>query len=178
MRCVIAVMTLLLSALMMRAGQPVDVVNKTFFTWGAECGTGIDMSANDMSSVDFNASFGLRRNWLSFAGVGAGANVMVSGSYRSYPVFAVLRTDFSRLTRLLFMDVRGGVSINYLDNNQSQTGAYASAALGVNLATGRTFRSYILAGYAYYARKDIVIEEVVLPYEPLHTAFIRLGVAF
>lgn len=177
MRYIIAILTLV-SALCVRAEQPVEVIDKTLFTWGAECGSTIDMSAHDMSSVDFNASFGLRRNWLSFVGVGAGANVMVSGSYRSYPLFAVLRTDFSRFTRLLFMDVRAGVSVNYLDNNQSQTGAYASVALGVNLAKGRTFRSYILAGYAYYGRKDIVLEEVVMPYEPLHTAFIRLGVAF
>ncbi|MDE6334854.1 MAG: hypothetical protein K2L77_09450, partial [Muribaculaceae bacterium] len=37
-----------------------DDPRRVVFSWGAEAGSSIDMSENDMSSVDINATFGLR----------------------------------------------------------------------------------------------------------------------
>ncbi|MGN0223543.1 MAG: hypothetical protein ACI4AM_05915 [Muribaculaceae bacterium] len=151
----------------------------TRFVWGAEAGAGIDMSNNDMSSIDFNASFGLSRGWIDMVGVGAGVNMPVSNSCRSYPIFAVLRTDFSPQLRLCFLDVRGGVSLNYLARDQQQTGLYGSINLGVNLATGSKFRSYVLIGYTFIDRKDLWEDDMTFTmYSPLHMATIRLGVSF
>lgn len=160
------------------AGDGDDVSSKTRFAWGAEAGSSIDLSGNDMSSIDFNASVGFSRGWISFLGAGVGADIMVSNSCRTYPVFALFRTDFSRRVKLLFMDVRVGAALNYLPSNVSQTAPYVSLNLGINLATGKTFRSYVLAGYTYVGRKDVTRDERVTPYEPLQLATIRLGIAF
>lgn len=160
------------------ASEGEEVSSKTRFAWGAEAGSSIDLSGHDMSSIDFNAAMGLSRGWISFLGVGAGADIMVSNSCRTYPVFALFRTDFSKRVKLLFMDVRVGAALNYLPNNVSQTAPYVSLNLGINLATGKTFRSYVLAGYTYIDRKDVTRDERVTPYEPLHLATIRLGIAF
>ena len=112
-------------------------------------------------------------------GIGAGVNMPVSNSCRSYPIFAVLRTDFSRQLRLCFLDVRGGVSLNYLARSQQQTGLYGSVNIGVNLATGSKFRSYVLVGYTFIDRKDLWEDEMTFTmYSPLHMATIRLGVCF
>lgn len=151
---------------------------RVLFSWGAEAGTSIDMSESDMSSVDFNATFGLRYRWINFAGVGAGANIMVSNSSRTYPVFAVFRTDFASSVNFLFLDLRGGAALNYLPGNVSQTGAYGSAAIGFVLATGKTFRSYITAGYTYIGRRDVELGGHVVEYKPLSMVSIRLGISF
>lgn len=151
---------------------------KVRFAWGAEAGSSVDMSGSDMSSIDFNASFGLRYRWINYVGLGAGANIMVSNSCRSYPIFAIFRTDFSNMLKVAFLDVRGGMSLNYLPGNTNQSGAYASLSVGFNLATGRTFRSYITAGCTYVSRRDIEVGERITPYKDLYLASIRLGVAF
>lgn len=166
-------------SLLTASAQLPDKPAGTHFVWGAEAGAGIDMSNNDMSSIDFNASFGLSRGWINMLGVGAGVNMPVSNSCRSYPIFAVFRTDFSRQLRLCFLDVRGGMSLNYLARDQQQTGIYGSVNLGVNLATGSKFRSYVLIGYTFIDRKDLWEDEMTLTmYSPLHLATIRLGVSF
>lgn len=169
----------LLGALMATAQtQAADADRRAHFTWGAEFGSSIDLSAHDMSSIDFNANFGMRWRWFSLLGAGAGANIMVSNSCRTYPLFAVLRTSFSDgRPRLVFLDVRGGVALNYL-NDKEQSGGYASVGVGFNLAGGKKFQSYIMAGYTFVGRKDINDETGFQPFDNLHYAGIRLGVRF
>lgn len=148
------------------------------FSWGAEFASSIDLSGHDMSSIDFSAYFGLRYRWLNLAGVGAGVNIMVSNSCRTYPIFAVFRTDFSPIVKIMFLELRGGMALNYLPDNVSQQAPYASASVGFNLARSSKFRSYILAGYTYISRKDVVTEDRTHDYSSLSMASIRLGVAF
>lgn len=163
-------------ALTVSSAEPEKV--KTKFAWGAEFGSSVDLSAHDMSSIDFNAGFGVSHGWLSLAGIGAGANIMVSNSCRTYPIFAIFRTGFSNKPGLLFMDLRGGVALNYLTDNLSKTSPYASVGLGFNLARGRTFQSYLVAGYTYNGRGDVETPEIKRHYQPLHYAGIRLGITF
>ena len=63
---------------------------KVRFAWGADLGSSIDMSANDMSSIDLSLAFGMRRGWINFLGVGAQGNIMISNSYRSFPFFSII----------------------------------------------------------------------------------------
>lgn len=171
----------LTAAVALHAAGPADepaVDRKVRFAWGAEFGSSIDLSAHDMSSIDFNAGFGLSWRWLTLAGAGVGANIMVSNSCRTYPLFAVIRTSFSERPRLMFLDLRAGTALNYLPRNVTQSGAYASAGVGFNLAGSRKFQSYIVAGYTFINRRDVTDETGTQPYEPLHFAGIRLGVKF
>lgn len=148
------------------------------FVWGADVGSTIDMSGKEMSSIDINAAFGVGYKWLNFAGIGAGANIVVSNSYRIYPIYAMVRSDFSNLVKFVFLDLRGGIALNYLSRNVRQTGGYVSPSIGFNLATGTTFRSYITVGYTYLYRKDMTVGDDIIPYSPLSMATVRLGVAF
>lgn len=153
--------------------------SKTSFAWGVEAGSSIDMSANDMSSVDFNASFGLKHGWIKFLGIGAEIDIMVSNSVRSFPVYLNLKTNFQRRQSLVFMDLRGGVAANYLPNNYQQTGTYAFGGLGVNLAQGRTFSSHLSIGYTFKQFFDIETRAgETIPLSDLHMATVRLGVTF
>lgn len=148
------------------------------FAWGAEVGGSIDMSANDMSTIDFTALLGYRRSWIKFLGAGVGMDIMVSNSCRSFPIFANLKTSFSNRPQLLFMDVRAGISINYLPDDLTQTGAYAFAGVGFNLASGKKFASHLTLGYSFVDRRDVNHNEHHLDFSPLHYASVRLGIAF
>ena len=160
------------------ANKPKMAPSRAHVAWGAEFSSTIDMSGNEMSSIDFNVFAGISYKWLSLFGVGAGADIMVSNSNRTYPIFAVFRTDFSKLVKVVFLDLRGGVALNFIEKHGRQTGAYASPSIGFNLATGANFRSYITVGYTYLARRDIVHGEEIIPNPSLSMATIRLGLAF
>jgi len=158
--------------------SPVEKADGTRFAWGAEVGSSVDLSAHDMTSIDFSASFGVSHRWIMLAGIGAGAHMMISNSCRTYPIFAVFRTDFSSFTKVLFVEVRGGMALNYLYDNANQTDPYGGVYLGFNLARGKKFKSYITAGYTHIGRKDVHSGEQVSKYDALSLASVRLGVTF
>lgn len=148
------------------------------FTWGGEVGGSIDMSANDMSTIDFTILLGYSRSWIKFIGAGAGMDIMLNNSCRSLPIFANLKTSFSSRPRLLFMDLRAGISVNYLPQDLTQTGAYGFAGLGFNLASGKKFASHLTIGYSFIERRNVDYNEHHIEFPSLHYASVRLGIAF
>lgn len=160
------------------APAPVEKPHKARFAWGAEFGSSIDLSAQDMTSIDMSASFGVNYRWIMLAGMGAGMNFMINNSCRSYPVFAVFRTDFSSFMKIVFVEARGGMSVNTLEYNTSQTKPYAGLYVGFNLARGKKFRSYLTAGYTYVGLSDVHHGDDIVKYTPLNLASLRLGITF
>lgn len=151
---------------------------RTAFTWGADAGASIDMTDNDMSTVDFDIYFGMRRRWIDFLGIGVGADIMVSNSCRSFPLYAAFRTNFVNRPTIAFWDLRLGVALNYLEHNHQQTGLYGFTGVGFNLARSRRFSSHILLGYTYRERRRIVGPEMEHDFGSLSCATVKIGVVF
>lgn len=168
-------------ALRIVAGQPKapdEITGWSHFAWGAEVGGCIDMTSNDMSTVNLGAYFGYRNSWIDVLGVGADVNMMVSNSVRAFPVYAMLRTGFSSRPTLLFMDLRGGVVFNNITDSTRQTKAYLSPGLGVNLASGHSFQSYITLCYVYNGMTSFVNGDRAYDIDGLSMACVRLGIRF
>ena len=159
------------------AGHDDSRYSRVHFCWGAEVGGSVDMSGNDMSSFDFNASFGMKYRWIKMLGIGAGADIMVSNSCRTYPVYVDFKTDFSTMPGLLFMNLKAGVGMNYMEQNAHAAGAYVFAGMGVNLARSSRFTSYMLLGYTFNQRPDATDPEPFTRPD-LHLATIKLGITF
>lgn len=151
---------------------------KTHFAWGADFGASIDLGGDEMTCIDFDVMFGMRRGWIKFLGIGAQADIMVSNSCRSFPLYAELRTNFRNSPSILFWDLKLGASLNYLEHNHHQTGLFGFTGLGVNLARGRSFSSHIVAGYTFRQRRTVVGDEMVHDFKDIHYASIRIGVLF
>ncbi len=150
---------------------------KLRFTWGADVGASIDMSGDDMSSLDVNVAFGMSRKWINFLGVGAEADIMVNNSCRSFPMFVQFRTNFRNRPSIVFWDVKGGVALNYLEHNHQQTGAYVSTGIGFYLARSDKFSSHLIVGYTFKERRP-VYGELTHEFKDLHYAGVRIGVVF
>lgn len=148
------------------------------FTWGADAGASIDLSGNDMSAVDFNAVFGMSRGWINFLGLGVEADIMISNSCRSYPIYVNFRTNFQNKPSLLFWDIKLGTSLNYLEHNHQQTGLYGATGLGINLARSSKFSTHLIIGYTYRERKTVVGEEMTHHFKSLNYATVKIGVLF
>ena len=149
------------------------------FAWGIDAGSAIDLTGRDMSAIGISACFGYSGPYLPFAGVGAAIDMMVSSSSSSYPVFAMVRTDFRRQHRLCFLEARGGVAFTNINNFATQTTPYGSIGVGITLATGRTFTSHVLLSYNYTKLNDVAVDEGVMArIHDLQYASIKIGIAF
>lgn len=148
------------------------------FSWGADLGGAIDMTGNDMSTVNLGAYFGYSGHGINMAGIGAGINMMVNNSCRAIPVYAIVRTSFSSRPRVVFADMRGGVVINNLPGSVTRTGAYLSPGVGFNLARGKAFTSYLTVSYVYNGMRPFDDGDQHRDIEGLHLACVRLGICF
>lgn len=178
-RCI----TLLILALTVALGcfaQRVsnDDFRKGKFSWGLDVGSAIDMTGSDMSAVDISGFLGYSGSYLRFIGAGASIDMMVSSGSNVYPLFAILRTDFSNRPRLFFMDLRGGIAFCNIENYSQQCNPYGSLGLGVTLAKGKTFSSHVILSYNYTRLNDVHLEEKVIKLSDLQYACIRIGISF
>lgn len=184
MKRIAAVLTAaLMSVMTLMAGEPAENSNESAvrplkFAWGADVGASVDMTGHDMSALGISAMFGMEWKWVRFAGIGAEADVMVSNSSRVYPLSVIFRTDFSQRRRLLFMDLRGGVAPGYLSHDTQQTVPYASAGLGVTLASGRNYSSHLMLSYIYLGQKECYKGDELRDCPGLSFVQLRFGVNF
>lgn len=160
------------------AQEGLNDCNATRFTWGASFGSDIDLTGNDKSDVSLDAYFGVRLPAVQVLGVGAGIDVPVSNSWRSYPVYAILRTNFLKRPSLCFLDARGGLSVNLLEYNQKQTGGYASVGVGFQLASSSKFSSHLILAYSFFSRSDYAHGDESVKVNDLHMATMRIGISF
>lgn len=150
----------------------------THFVWGADLGGGVDMSSNDMSTINLDAYFGYKGGILDVAGIGAGINMMVNNSNRAFPVYAVIRTGFRTRPTLCFLDLRGGVVFNNVGDTTTRSALYLSPGLGFNLAGGKSFQSYLTLSYVYNGMRPYADSEREYDINGLHMACVRIGIAF
>lgn len=148
------------------------------FTWGASLGSSIDMTGQDMTAIDIDAFVGYKGDYIRFAGVGAGIRMMVSNSSRSYPIYGMLRTSFTRAPSFLYLEIKAGVGLNNLYTDVYQRDFIGGIAVGFTLAHSRTFCSNFSLGYEYMPLSHARIESTDTHFRDIHYAAIRIGASF
>ncbi len=148
------------------------------FAWGADIGSGIDMTGNDMTSIDLNAFFGYKNQFIRFLGVGAGIDMMISNGSSAYPLYAMFRSGFSNRPTFLFLDARAGCSINNIQGYDSKTNFFGSLGIGFTLARGKNFSSHIILSYNFMPIGNLKADETVTHFDDLHYAALRIGASF
>lgn len=113
------------------------------FTWGADIGSGVDLTAHDMTGFNMSACIGYKGRWVRFAGIGAEVTSVMNNSSRLCPLYVMARSSFSPCHRLCFMEVRAGVSFNSIMQYKTQTDFYSSVGVGLTLAHSRKFSSHV-----------------------------------
>ncbi len=167
MKRVVIMLILSLGALALQAGSPEKTV-ASHFAWGASTGAAVDMSGHDMSAIDLDLIAGYRGGWVKFAGLGVGAEMMISNGSRAFPIYGELRTDFSRRPTFCFWDLKLGVSLNYLEGYEHGAGEYLSTGVGFKLARGERYSAHMLVSYTFHR---------AAPYD-LHSVGLTIGVVF
>lgn len=143
---------------------------QTNFAWGADVASSIDMTGQDLSTFNISAQFGYKNNAIEMLGAGGEIDIAVGNSNRLYPVFAIIRTSFVPGPMRCFFEAKAGYGFNNMNDGRNHDGIYGSAALGVNLAMGRNFRSHIVVGYTY--------RQLVRGYKDLSAVTAGIGINF
>ena len=146
---------------------------------GADVGGAADMGCDGMSTVNIDAYFGLRCPYLEMAGIGAGINVPVNNSNRTFPIYGIFRSSFSRDRQKVFGELRAGCVVNDRISGKSTCDFYCSPAVGFRLAHSPKYSSYIALGYIYngmHGKGYSDSQEIDI--NGVHLAVIRLGICF
>lgn len=160
-----------------RAAEPESTA-WDHFAWGAEIGGAIDMSSNDMSTLDIGAYFGYKNSFIDIAGIGTGINVMVNNSSRAFPVYGIFRSSFRSRPSFCFADLRAGCVFNEIGNKANQARLFLSPGVGFNLACGDSFKSYIILSYVYNGMRCDGENTEYRNVRGLDMACVRIGITF
>lgn len=158
--------------------QTETACRKLSFKWGAGFNGLVDLTSHNMSAIGIDAEFGMAWKWIRFLGIGAEGDIMVENSNRTFPIFVNFKTDFSNTDRLVFLDLRGGLAINYFYGNENQTEPYVSGGVGITLAEGKTFSSHIILSYTYLGNKNCYLGDYLRSCPGISLVNLRLGVTF
>ncbi|MCM1338035.1 MAG: hypothetical protein NC187_10230 [Candidatus Amulumruptor caecigallinarius] len=150
----------------------------TRLAWGVDIGSSIDLTTQDMSTLNADAYVGVRTGIMDVVGIGAGAHAMVNNSSATYPVYVVARTSFRRKPSLVFADLRVGMAFNSMFGQSTNTAFYIAPSVGFNLATGRKFRSYLTVGYSFNGVEHRTDPDMMHKIHHLDMATVRIGIAF
>ncbi len=124
-------------------------LSHSHFTWGAEAGTSIDLTAHDMSTFDVDVLLGYKNSFLNMAGVGVGIHRTIHTGDNFIPIYATLRSSFRPGRSLMFMNMRFGYSFNTIGDSPTFGDFNAAIGVGFNLSQSRRARTYILLNLAY-----------------------------
>lgn len=149
------------------------------FTWGVGLGSGVDLTAHDMTMFEISACFGYKNEWIRFAGIGAGIMSMMNNSSRCYPVYGMVRTSFSPYHRLCFLEAKAGASFSSFLSYGSQTNFYGSLGFGLTLAHSRKFTSHVVLRGVIMPLNSVTLTDGMKALDyTLAYAAIGLGCAF
>lgn len=144
------------------------------FTFGIDAGAYIDFSSTESSSIDIDIYGGYRKGIIQVIGLGMGIHPAFADHRMFIPIYAIFRCNFKENKSRCFADVKVGLSINELNKQTNNTGAYASAGIGFNLYQTQKLKTYVLVGYTYTQ----IVPFHIYKEKALHGASIRIGINF
>lgn len=128
-------------------GSSLDLA-LSHFTWGAEFGSSIDLTARNMSTFDVDVNIGYKSALFKLIGVGAGFHRGISSGINFIPVYAVIRTSFRKKPSLFFLNAQAGYSFNRIPGSKMHGDLVAALGCGINLTQSRHAKSYIILSAA------------------------------
>lgn len=154
-------------------------LEKSHFTWGAEFGSSIDLTGHDLSTFDLDVLLGYKNKLFKTLGLGVGIHRTVQGGNNFIPIYALIRTSFTKRPSLLFMNLRAGYAFSTIENSPMFGDYNFALGCGVNLSQSRKAKTYLIlnAGTRFFNKRHRdMIESLDTPY--IWTAQLQFGVNF
>lgn len=153
-------------------------LDNSHFTWGAEFGSSIDITGHNHSTFNLNLNIGYKNAIFKVAGIGFGINRSIVSGDTYIPVYALVRTSFTRKPSLLFMNLHLGYSFNTIEDSPTFGDMTSALGLGINLSKSRKANSYLILslGTRYFNQNHKSL--IKLDTKFIYTANLQVGVNF
>lgn len=148
------------------------------FSWGAEFGTSVDMSGYDSSTFNIDVMAGYRDSRVNLLGFGAGIHRAMGSGDNYVPLYGIMRTSFSKTKKLFFMNLKIGYSFNTIGDAPTFGDMNASLGAGINLASGKSYQSYLILGYEFRHFNQRNRSKVKIEAEDVSLVSLSFGVNF
>ena len=148
------------------------------FSWGAEIGSSIDLTANNLSTFDADVTIGYKNKFLKMAGVGIGIHKAFGSGNNFIPIYAVIRTPFRRKPSPFFFNITAGYSFNTIGDSAAKGGFNMSVGIGVDLAVAKLFHSHLILSYGYLHLNDRQFSDKLISNKNISLARLTIGVNF
>lgn len=153
-------------------------LSKSHFTWGAEFGSSIDMTARNLSTFDVDVNIGYKNAVFKVIGIGAGFHRGISSGINFIPVYLVMRTSFRKKPSLLFLNAQAGYSFNRVPGYDLHGDLISALGMGINLTQSRHAKSYIIlsaVGRYFNSRHE---EQTGIDAKSIIMARLQIGINF
>lgn len=148
------------------------------FTWGAEVGSSLDLTSNDLSTFDVDVVLGYKNPYIKLAGIGAGIHRSIHSGNNFIPVYAVLRTSFRRKPSLFFLNLQAGYSFNSISDAGTVGDFTGALGVGINLQQTSVAKSYVILSGAYQYFSTGNLQKIDLDQHYIFYARLMIGVNF
>ena len=153
-------------------------LSASHFTWGAETGMSVDVSGYDSSTFNVDAIIGYKNSMFRILGAGVGMHRALGSGDTYIPVYALMRTSFSKRPRLLFLSLKAGYSFNTIGDAPTFGDVNAAIGMGINLAVRRNFQTHIILSYEFRHFNQRHRSSIQLDAEDISLASLTFGVNF
>lgn len=149
------------------------------FSWGAEVGSSIDLTSQDLSTFDIDAQIGYKNSIIKLIGVGAGIHRGFHTGTNFIPVYLVFRSSFRRKPSLFFLNLQAGYSFYSISHAKSQGDLTGSLGLGINLSKSSSANSFVIlsANYQRFSNSTVIANSM-LEDNNVFFAKLAIGVSF
>lgn len=153
-------------------------LDNSHFTWGAEFGSSIDVTGHNHSTFNLNLNLGYKNALFKVFGIGVGINRSIASGDNYIPIYALVRTSFTRKPSLLFMNLQLGYSFNTIEDSPTFGDMSSALGLGINLSKSRKANSYLILslGTRYFNQNHKSL--IQLDTKFIYTANLHIGVNF
>lgn len=153
-------------------------VQKRHFAWGAEVGSSVDLTGNNLTTFDANIYAGWKNALFPIAGVGIGIQRSIGNSNTFIPVFGLLRTSFRTKPSRFFFNLKAGYSVNTIAKGKKKGGFFCSPGIGMALNQAKRVQTYVLLSYGYYHLNEQQVNEIQPDIRHIDFAQISIGITF
>lgn len=148
------------------------------FTWGAEFGSSIDLTGNNLSTFDLDVNVGYKNSFIKIVGVGVGIHRSIASGDNYIPVYFLFRSSFRKRPSLFFMNLQFGYSFNTISDAPTFGDFSSALGVGLNLTQSRRAKSYVILSVGNRYFNDNHKSLVKLDTKYVYVAKIVIGIHF
>ncbi len=153
-------------------------IDARHFTWGAELGSSVDLTSNNLTTFDVYLNLGYKSNLFPLLGASVGIQRAIGTGNTFVPIYFIMRTTFRNRPSRFFMQLKAGYSFNTIESTKALGGFSMSAGVGMVLVKSKKIATQLFLAYGLYHLNMRYLADVSINQSTLSFAQLGIGINF